>query len=78
MNDHPLRTLDWSAFPDLGVLVAGTIPGRTNDRQRTFFLNSTGIGAVYTAVGHLVYRNCVERGLGGEIPVDWFVEAIAP
>lgn len=78
MRDHPPRELDWSAFPDLGALVAGTAPGRSSDAQRTLFLNSTGVGAVYTAVGHLVYRKALERGLGGEIPVDWFLESIAP
>ena len=76
MHDHPPRSLNWSDFPDLGDLVAGTIPGRRDETQRTLFLNSTGIGAVYTAIGHLVYRECVERGLGHEIPVDWFVESI--
>jgi alanine dehydrogenase len=76
MHDHPPRALNWSDFPDLGDLVAGNVPGRGGDAQRTLFLNSTGIGAVYTAVGDLVYRACLERGLGHEIPVDYFVETI--
>jgi ornithine cyclodeaminase/alanine dehydrogenase-like protein (mu-crystallin family) len=76
MHDHPPRDLDWTAFPDLGALVAGTVPGRRSEKQRTLFLNSTGIGAVYTAVGHLVYERCAERGLGHEIPADWFLEAV--
>jgi alanine dehydrogenase len=78
MRDHPPRELDWTAFPDLGALVAGTIAGRTGDAARTFFLNSTGVGAVYTAVGHLVYRKCVAQGLGHEIPTGWFTETIVP
>ncbi len=78
MHDHPPRELNWEGFPDLGDLVAGNIAGRRDDAQQTLFLNSTGIGAVYTAIGHLVYRGCVERGLGHEIPIDWFVEEIQP
>jgi ornithine cyclodeaminase/alanine dehydrogenase-like protein (mu-crystallin family) len=76
MRDHPPRALKWNDFPDLGDLVAGNVPGRRDDVQRTLFPNGTGIGTVYTAVAHLVYRGCVERGLGHEIPVDWFVETI--
>ena len=77
MHDHPPRSLDWNDFPDLGDLVAGNVPGRRDERQRTFFLNSTGIGAVYTAVGHLIYRACRDRGLGHDVPEDWFTESLS-
>jgi len=76
MRDHPKRDIDWNDFPDLGALVTGRIAGRTDDRQRTFFLNSTGCGAQYTAVAHLVYTRAKERGLGHQVPTDWFVQEI--
>ena len=56
MRDHPPRDLDWNAFPDLGDLVGGRIEGRNSDAQTTLFLNSTGVGAQFTAVAQLIIR----------------------
>lgn len=78
MRDHPPRSLNWDDFPDLGELVAGKIRGRTRPDQRTFFLNSTGIGAQFTALSYLIYSKSRELGLGNEVPSDWFIESIQP
>ena len=78
MRDHPPRELDWNAFPDLGELVTGKIKGRERPDQRTLFLNSTGVGAQFTALAHLIYSDAKQLGLGHEVPSDWFVEAIQP
>ena len=78
MRDHPPRELDWNDFPDLGELVAGKIKGRQTPQQRTFFLNSTGVGAQFTALAHLIYGGCRELGLGHEVPAEFFVESIQP
>lgn len=78
MRDHPSRDLDWNDYPDLGELVAGKTQGRQNVQQRTFFLNSTGVGAQFTALAHLIYSGCRELGLGHEIPSEFFVETIQP
>jgi alanine dehydrogenase len=78
IRDHPPRSLNWEAFPDLGELVGGKIEGRTRPDQRTVFLNSTGIGAQFTALAHLIYSRSCELGLGNEVPGEWFAEAIQP
>lgn len=78
MHDHPERDVDWSRYPDLGELVTGRTTGRTHPGQRTFFLNSTGVGAQFTAVAHHVYTAARAAGYGHQIPTDWFVEAIQP
>jgi len=79
IRDHQYpRDLDWNAYPDLGELVTGKIPGRTSDSQRTLFLNSIGVGAQFAAVGHHIYTLARERGLGRELPIDWFVESVHP
>jgi ornithine cyclodeaminase/alanine dehydrogenase-like protein (mu-crystallin family) len=78
MRDHPPRDLDWNKFPDLGELVAGRINGREGAEQRTLFLNSTGVGAQFTALADLIYRGARESGLGHEMPAEWFVESIQP
>jgi alanine dehydrogenase len=76
MHDHPPGELDWNEFPDLGELVTGRMKRRTSPAQRTFFLNSTGCGAQYAAVGQLIYKAARERGLGYELPGEWFTESI--
>lgn len=78
MHDHPQRELDWSRYPDLGELVTGRTAGRTDPEQRTFFLNSTGVGAQFTAVAHHVYTAARSAGLGTQLQADWFVESIQP
>jgi alanine dehydrogenase len=76
MHDHPPSDLDWNDFPDLGDLVSGRVSGRTSLQQRTFFLNSTGCGAQYAAVGHLILKQARAQGLGQTLPGEWFTEAI--
>jgi alanine dehydrogenase len=76
MHDHPPSDIDWNDFADLGELVSGRVAARTTPEQRTFFLNSTGCGAQYSAVGQLIYTAAKARGLGHELPGDWFTESI--
>ena len=78
IRDHPERSLNWDDFPDLGELVAGKTERRVRSDQRTLFLNSTGIGAQFTALAHLIYARSRERGLGRDLPGDWFTESIQP
>jgi alanine dehydrogenase len=77
MHDHPPSDLDWNSFPDLGDLVCGRVPGRASAQQRTFFLNSTGCGAQYAAVGQLILKEARRRGLGQELPGEWFTQAMS-
>ncbi len=78
MRDHPPRELNWDDYPDLGELVIGKIPGRRNTQQKTLFLNSTGVGAQFTALAHLIYTGCLDLSLGHKIPSEFFVETIQP
>jgi alanine dehydrogenase len=78
IRDHPPREIDWNDFPDLGELVTGKVKGRQSPQQRTFFLNSTGVGAQFTALAHLIYSGCRELGLGHQVPAEFFVEFIQP
>jgi alanine dehydrogenase len=78
IRDHPPRSLNWDDFPDLGELVAGKIQGRARPDQRTCFLNSTGIGAQFTALAYLIYAKSRELKLGYEVPGELFAESIQP
>jgi ornithine cyclodeaminase/alanine dehydrogenase-like protein (mu-crystallin family) len=77
-----------SAYPDgkspippeaipLEEVVGGLKPGRTDPRQRTFFNNHAGLGLQFAAVGKLVYDRARERGLGRDLPTEWFLQDIS-
>ena len=69
---------DWTRYPEISDLIAGKAPGRANDRQITFFLNNVGTGVQFAAMGYCAYKGAMEKGLGHEIPAEWFLQAIKP
>jgi ornithine cyclodeaminase/alanine dehydrogenase-like protein (mu-crystallin family) len=79
LRDHPTaRGIDWSALPTLPDLIAGRIKGRENDRQVTGFVNNLGMGAQFAAVGKKVYDAAKAKGMGREVPSDWFTQDVHP
>ena len=62
--------------PDFAALVADPSLGRTSPEQVTFYRNVGNQGLQFSAVGGLVYSICRERGLGMEIPTNWFLQDI--
>ena len=69
---------DWSQYPEICDLIAGKTPSRTNDRQITFFLNNVGTGVQFAAMGYCAYKAAKEKGMGHEIPNEWFLQDIKP
>jgi ornithine cyclodeaminase/alanine dehydrogenase-like protein (mu-crystallin family) len=65
-------------LPTLPQLIVGEAKGRTGDAQVTCFLNNIGLGFQFAAVGALVYRKAREKGLGHDLPTDWFTETVHP
>ena len=59
-------------------LVTGHAGGRANDQESTCFLNNIGIGLQFAAVGSAVYYEAKAKGIGREIPTDWFLESVHP
>jgi len=62
--------------PDFAALITGKVPGRTSPGQITFYRNVGNQGLQFSAVAQLVYRRALEKGLGREIPTDWFLQDI--
>jgi ornithine cyclodeaminase/alanine dehydrogenase-like protein (mu-crystallin family) len=69
---------DWSKYPEICDLIAGKVPGRANDKQITFFLNNVGTGVQFAAMGYTAYQGAKNKGLGREIPSEWFMQDIKP
>lgn len=66
-------TIDWDTLPLLGDVISGKHPGRISDDQITGLI-LRGDGVQFTAVGHLIYNICKEKGLGTEIPTELFLQ----
>ena len=62
--------------PDFADLITGKAAGRTRDDQVTFYRNVGNQGLQFSAVGGLVYTIARARGLGHEIPTEFFLQDI--
>ena len=79
LRDHPTtRSIDWQSLPTLSDLLSGRIKGREHERQITGFVNNIGMGAQFAAVGKKVYDAARAKGLGREVPGDWFTQDVHP
>ncbi|TAN29130.1 MAG: ornithine cyclodeaminase family protein [Actinomycetota bacterium] len=68
---------------ELGKVMTGLEPGRTDANQITLFGGSgtgpsSGLGIQFAAVGHVIYQKACQKGLGHDIPSDWFLEDVHP
>jgi alanine dehydrogenase len=59
----------------LSNVMLGHAPGRGNDREIVFF-QSEGMGTQFAAVAGKIYEKASERGLGQELPRQWFLQNI--
>jgi ornithine cyclodeaminase/alanine dehydrogenase-like protein (mu-crystallin family) len=55
---------------------AGKIPGRTSTRQITFFINAGTQGLQFAACAGKIYQLAKEKGVGRELPTEWFLQDI--
>ena len=72
------RGIAWGEYPDLADVLAGNVPGRERPDELTLFMNNFGVGIQFAALGACAYEGARARGLGRELPDDWFLEAIQP
>jgi alanine dehydrogenase len=78
-RDHPMqRGMDWKTLPTLPDLISGRIKGREKAEQITGFVNNIGLGVQFAAVGAKVLEAATEKGLGREVPLDWFTQDVHP
>ena len=58
----------------MSALLSGTKPGRTASEQMTFSERGNLQGAQFHAVAGRVYEAARARGLGREVPTEWFLQ----
>ena len=62
----------WDRVCELGQVLIGRHPGRTSNRQIIYYKSNTGVGIQFAAAGALIYEACRKKGLGRELPSEWF------
>lgn len=63
-------------LPTLADLLGGKVKGRTAKSQTSWFLNLGVMGVQFAAVCAAVYHAAKQRGIGREIPAEWFTQSI--
>jgi alanine dehydrogenase len=59
-------------------VVAGKLPGRQAPAETTCFNNNIGLGIQFAALGKVIFDDAKAKGLGRDIPTDWFLETVHP
>lgn len=72
------KAVDFDNAPTLFDLISGRDEGRTSDEQTSCFINNTGTGYQFAAVGAVAVKKAKELGVGNELPTDWFTEDVHP
>ena len=70
--------LSFDDILEIGDLLDGSAPGRDGAQQITIFANNTGMGLQFAAVGARILAKAEQRGIGHEIPTEWFLEETTP
>lgn len=88
VSDDVMQRGDWKTewdpkIQELGKVMIGEEPGRTDSDQITLFGGSgtgpsSGLGIQFAAVGHAIYNKAREAGLGHDLPSEWFLEDVHP
>ena len=68
----------WTAAPELKEVMSGRVPGRKSAEEVTCFINNIGLGIQFAAVGSAILAEAKAKGVGKEIPTDWFLETAHP
>lgn len=73
---HRPSAVEHENLPLLEDVITGKIKGRVREDQITMFHSGSGMGLQFAAVGARVLRLARERGLGQEIPTEWFTQTL--
>lgn len=75
---RPLQRPFWASAPELKDLIAEKVSGRESPEEITCFINNIGLGIQFAALGGVIYTEAKAKGVGREIPTDWFLESVHP
>ncbi len=70
------RAESTGVYPTMLDLETGKVSGRTSDDQVTLFVGTGTQGLQFASVGGMAYQEAKKRGLGHELPLEWFLQDI--
>jgi len=70
--------LDWDKVSELGEIIVGKKPGRTDERQCAVFFQNLPGGAQHCGMATRVYEMAKQSGLGKELPDELFLQDMRP
>ncbi|MBI3935167.1 MAG: ornithine cyclodeaminase family protein [Acidobacteria bacterium] len=70
--------IDWGEQKDIGELLLGQAPQRSNPSQITCFVNNIGLSLQFAACGAAVLERARQQEVGRELPGEWFTEDLHP
>jgi ornithine cyclodeaminase/alanine dehydrogenase-like protein (mu-crystallin family) len=73
---HMHTSIEQEGLPLLEDIIAGKIRGRASEDEVTMFRSGSGMGIQFAAVGATVYELAKERGLGHQVPTEWFTQTL--
>lgn len=69
------KMIQESQIHELGELLVGKAPARNNARQITLHKNNCGMGIQFAVTAMRIYELAKKKGIGREIPKEWFMTA---
>ena len=66
------------SVPNLAQLITGNAKGRNGEEEVTCFVNNIGLGVQFAAVGSRLLQLARSRGVGHELPTEWFTQNVHP
>ena len=75
-KDKQFHELKQSTLPTLADLLLHKAAGRQTARDVTVFLNYAGMGYQFAATGYAVLQQARTRGMGRDLPTDWFTGTV--
>jgi alanine dehydrogenase len=73
-----IGTIDYTSVPELKDVVARKVAGRSTDTETSCFHNYKGLGLQFAAIGSIVYKKAVERGIGFKVDDSYFTQTVHP
>ena len=70
--------INWDEGPTIAQIIAGKQIGRKRDNEITCFVNNLGMGIQFAAVGAKVLELARAKGVGHELPTEWFTQSVHP
>jgi ornithine cyclodeaminase/alanine dehydrogenase-like protein (mu-crystallin family) len=71
--------------PEIADLVSGMVPGRNSEQEITIFANGghgwghdggPGYGIQFAAMAKLIYDLAQGKGIGRQLPLEWFQQNV--